>query len=104
MLQEVFLRLVVGSERFNKRAERVLPIFLPGDNMLDKLMRILHYEHSDIKPLLRCVECRGMPLVSFDQDKLARHAGHRFKAALDLSILERIQVFIWNLRDRIRGE
>ena len=72
--------------------------------MLDTVMRILHYEASKVKPLLRCVECRGMPLVSLDQDKLARHVGHRFKAALDLSILERIQVFIWNLRDRIRGE
>ena len=72
--------------------------------MLDILMRILHYEPSKVKPLLRCVECRGMPLVSLDQDKLARHVGHRFKAARDLSILERIQVFIWNLRDRIRGE
>ena len=72
--------------------------------MLDKLMRVLHYEHSKVKPLLRCMECRGMPLVSLDQDKLSRHAGHRYKNALDLSILERIQVFIWNLRDRIRGE
>ena len=72
--------------------------------MLDTVMRILHYEASKVKPLLRCVECRGMPLVSLDQDKLARHVGHRFKTALDLSILERIQVFIWNLRDRIRGE
>ena len=72
--------------------------------MLNKLMRVLHYEHSKVKTLLRCMECRGMPLVSFDQEKLARHAGHRFKNAIDLSILERIQVFIWNLRDRIRGE
>ena len=72
--------------------------------MLDKLMRVLHYEHSKVKPLLRCIECKGWPLVSLDQDKLARHAGHRFKGAIDLSILERIQVFIWNLRDRIRGE
>ena len=72
--------------------------------MLDIIMRILHYEASDVKPLLRCADCRGTPLVSFDQDKLARHAGHRFKGAIDLSILERIQVFIWNLRDRIRGE
>ena len=57
-----------------------------------------------VKILLRCMECRGWPLVNFDQDKLTRHAGHKFKNALDLSILERIQVFIWNLRDRIRGE
>ena len=72
--------------------------------MLDTVMRILHSEPNKVKPLLRCVECRGMPLVSLDQDKLSRHAGHKFKNALDLSILERIQVFIWNLRDRIRGE
>ena len=72
--------------------------------MLDILMRILHYEHSEVKPLFRCADCRGTPLVSFDQDKLSRHAGHKFKHALSLSILERIQVFIWNLRDRIRGE
>ena len=72
--------------------------------MLDIIMRILHYEASDVKTLLRCMECRGMPLVNFDQDKLSRHAGHRFKNAIDLSILERIQVFIWNLRDRIREE
>jgi len=68
-------------------------------------MRTLHYEDKGkIKPLLRCMECRGMPLVNFDQDKLSRHVGHKFKNAIDLSILERIQVFIWNLRDRIRGE
>ena len=67
-------------------------------------MGILHYETNKVKTLLRCMECRGMPLVNFDQDKLSRHVGHRFKAALDLSILERIQVFIWNLRDRIREE
>ena len=72
--------------------------------MLDTVMRILHYEPNKVKPLLRCVECRGMPLVSLDQDKLARHAGHRFKGAIDLSILERIQVFTWNLRDRIQGK
>ena len=50
------------------------------------------------------MDCKGWPLVSFDQDKLTKHAGHKFKNALTLSILERIQVFIWNLRDRIRGE
>jgi hypothetical protein len=72
--------------------------------MLDTLMRILHYEPNKVKPLLRCMECKGWPLVSFDQEKLSKHAGHKFKNALSLSILERIQVFIWNLRDRIRGE
>jgi hypothetical protein len=79
----------------------VLPIFLfPG-----VIMRVLNYEpKGKIKPLLRCMECKGWPLVSFDQEKLSKHAGHKFKNALSLSILERIQVFIWNLRDRIRGE
>ena len=77
----------------------MLPIFFPG-----VIMRTLHYENNKIKPLLRCMDCKGWPLVSFDQDKLSRHAGHKFKHALSLSILERIQVFIWNLRDRIREE